>query len=89
MKSGTTLYKGLGKRPAGEQLPIGDLVLVKVLVKNVQLDKGSGGKLEFRRFGPYRIMETYPDRNYSQLAELDRSLLKKTTHEDHLKKQRP
>jgi hypothetical protein len=57
-----------------------------VLVKNTQLDKGFGRKLEFRWLGPYKITEAFPDRNYYQLAELDGALLKKTTHGDRLKK---
>jgi len=69
-------------RPIGEQLAVGDLVLVK----NVQLDKGFGRKLEFRWLGPYKIVEAYPDRNYYQLAELDGAQLKTTTHGDRLKK---
>ena len=69
-------------RPAGEQLTVDDLVLVK----NTQLDKGFGRKLEFRWLGPYKITEAFPDRNYYQLAELDGALLKKTTHGDRLKK---
>jgi len=69
-------------RPAGEQLDVGDLVLVK----NTQLDKGFGRKLEFRWLGPYEIVEAYPNRNYYQLAELDGARLRKTTHGDRLKK---
>jgi len=47
-------------RPAREQLAVGDLVLVK----NVQLDKGFGRKLEFRWLGPYQIVEACLDCNY-------------------------
>ena len=69
-------------RSAWEQLAVGDLVLVKI----VQLDKGFGRKLDFRWLGPYEIVKAYSDRNYYQQAELDSSLLKKTTHGDRLKK---
>ena len=69
-------------RPESEQLAVGDLVLVK----NVQLDKGFGRKLDFRWLGPYQIIGATPERNYFQLAELDGAPFRKTIHGDRLKK---
>jgi hypothetical protein len=69
-------------RPEGEDLEVGDMVLLK----NVQLEKGFGRKLDFRWLGPYRIVEAMLDRNYFHLAELDGATFKRTTHGNHLKK---
>jgi hypothetical protein len=67
-----------------DQIEVGDMVLLWDSLREVDMSRAR--KLHRRWLGPYRIHESYQDKNYYRLEELDGTPFKETTSGHKLKK---